>query len=573
MMSLLRVSAMCVLLAGVCLRAETAKQGTPNQSPPASRIVQTATAADFRGMSASFLKPTGMAFVGPAEEVMGPYPRPGNDHLLYITSEDGIAWFVRDLRTGKLHFVGQEAARCPGGRGLLSALHSMLTVGMDGQGIVWYEILPQTQGQLVKKETVPCPPAREMFTGLNEQDVYVKTCEGKLLWFRTGYFKGAPVSTGKEITGKGLADDAGEANTCTMCMAPNTRHLYGISAKDHAIACIQRKPNGEIAYQAVIDLEIVAKRTANYKIASLHLSPDGYWLYAQLWNGNATQNCCGLFKRHPLSGELTYQKTIFGDKEALANQKAWSIVFSPNSVDGYVNDGTGCIQAFKYSRQTGHLEQRTVIKELKASPTARLCLDPDTDCLYVFNEGTLTVYQGEKTPRPRVVLKTTPLGDDFFGKREDTVAAWLGMAGVVVNARGTVIMIDPLITMIERNGQKLNEIGMPQKVPLPIESANVPRLDALCYTHAHADHFRVPTVKVLEERLKPLFIAPFDLKPEGNRPGNRRKARHQDEGLANPSRGKHRTHFHTVSAWHRGHRLSHQNTGRNPVASRRHELL
>ena len=300
-----------------------------------------------------------------------------------------------------------------------------------------------------------------------------------------------------------------------MCMAPNTRHLYGISVKDHAIACILRKPNGEIAYQAAIDLGPVAKRAANYKHASVHLSPDGYWLYAHLWNGNPDQNCYGLFKRQPLTGELTYQETILGKNDALANQKEWPVVFSPNGGDGYLNDGSGSVQSFKNSPRTGRLEQRAAIKELKASPAARLFVDPDTDCLYVFNDSILSVYQGARTPRRRVVLKTTPLGDDFFGKREDTVAAWLGMAGVVVNSRGTVIMIDPLITMIDRDGQRINEGGFPQKVPLPIESNKVPRLDAVCYTHVHADHFRVPTAKVLEERLKPLFISPFDLKKAG----------------------------------------------------------
>ena len=355
-----------VLGLAVAIAGQAAVLGSGDSPRPATGIIQTAKAADFPSLASSFFKPTGMAFVGPAVDVMGPYPRPGVfDHLLYLSGEDGVAWFLRDLRTGKLHFLGQQNAASSGGRGLLTALHSLLTVGTDEKGLVWYEIQPKTQGQLIPKEAVPCGAAREMFTGLNEQDVYVKTCEGQLLWFRTGYFKGAPVRTGKEITGKGLGADAG---SCTMCMAPNTRHLYGISVKDHAIACIQRKPNGEISYQATVDLAPVAKRSASYKLASIRLSPDGHWLYAHLWNGNADQNCYGLFKRQPLTGELTYQETIFCNKDALANLKDWPVVLSPNGVDGYVNDGSGTIRTFKYNPQTGHLEQRAAIKELKVSP-------------------------------------------------------------------------------------------------------------------------------------------------------------------------------------------------------------
>jgi L-ascorbate metabolism protein UlaG (beta-lactamase superfamily) len=484
-----------------------------NQVQPATRVIQTARAADFAGLSPSFLRPTAMTFVGPPSELMGPCPHTGiSDYLLYLTGEDGIAWFLRDLKTGKLTFLGQEAAPCRGGRGILMALHSMLTVGTDGKGIIWYEVEKGKHGQLIEKGVVPCPPAREMFMGLSQEDLYVRTGDGKLLWFRTGYFRGPPVPTGKDVTGKGLGSDP---ESGTMCMAPNLRQFYNISVKDHAIACIQRKPNGEIAYQAAIDLEPVARRTANYKSASLLLSPDGYWLYAHLWNGNPEQNCYGLFKRHPLTGELSLQETILGNTDPLANQKEWSVVYSSNGMDGYLSDGSGCVQTFKCHPQTGRLEQRAALKELRVSPTSRLFLDPDTDCLYVFNEGTLSVYQGEKTPRQQVVLKTTPLDEGFFAKREDTVAAWLGMAGLVINARGTVILIDPLITMIERNGKMINEGGFPQKVPLPIQSDKVPRLDALCYTHAHADHFRVPTVKVLEERLQPLFIAPFGLNGTG----------------------------------------------------------
>ena len=76
-----------------------------------------------------------MAFVGPAVDVMGPYPARGVfDHLLYLSGEDGVAWFLRDLRTGKLHFLGQQNAASSGGRGLLTALQFLAHCGNGRRG-------------------------------------------------------------------------------------------------------------------------------------------------------------------------------------------------------------------------------------------------------------------------------------------------------------------------------------------------------------------------------------------------------------------------------------------------------
>ena len=40
-------------------------------------------------------------------------------------------------------------------------------------------------------------------------------------------------------------------------------------------------------------------------------------------------------------------------------------------------------------------------------------------------------------------LKTQPIGNDFFSPLSETLVTWLGMAGALINARGTVVLIDP----------------------------------------------------------------------------------------------------------------------------------
>ena len=103
-------------------------------------------------------------------------------------------------------------------------------------------------------------------------------------------------------------------------------------------------------------------------------------------------------------------------------------------------------------------------------------------------------------------LKTIPINHSFFDKREDTILTWLGMAGAMINCRGTIILIDPLISYGASN--KICESGNRLLVPLPVTAENVPKADIVCYTHADSDHFAEKTVKILNSRLAPTFISP-----------------------------------------------------------------
>lgn len=103
-------------------------------------------------------------------------------------------------------------------------------------------------------------------------------------------------------------------------------------------------------------------------------------------------------------------------------------------------------------------------------------------------------------------LKTIPINDSFFDKREDTIVTWLGMAGALINSRGTIIFIDPLISYGASN--KECETGNRLLVPLPVTADNVPKADVICYTHADSDHYAEKTAKILNSRLSPTFLSP-----------------------------------------------------------------
>ena len=92
---------------------------------------------------------------------------------------------------------------------------------------------------------------------------------------------------------------------------------------------------------------------------------------------------------------------------------------------------------------------------------------------------------------------TVPVGPDAFAARGGTTVTWLGGAGFLLNARGTCIMVDPV----------LEGFDMPVVFDAPIAPAKVPALDAVLITHIDNDHFSRPTCRDVAGPC-PVFHAP-----------------------------------------------------------------
>jgi L-ascorbate metabolism protein UlaG (beta-lactamase superfamily) len=105
-------------------------------------------------------------------------------------------------------------------------------------------------------------------------------------------------------------------------------------------------------------------------------------------------------------------------------------------------------------------------------------------------------------------LSTQFISPDFFEHSDTTRVAWLGMAGVLINAHGTVILIDPLLTAVERDGIQFCEGIFEMLVPLPIEAGAIPHVDMVLFTHADDDHLGRMTAGTLAARLPCPFLAP-----------------------------------------------------------------
>ena len=85
--------------------------------------------------------------------------------------------------------------------------------------------------------------------------------------------------------------------------------------------------------------------------------------------------------------------------------------------------------------------------------------------------------------------ETQRFGAEAFAPSDRTVLRWLGMAGFLVNSRGTTILIDPL----------LGGFDMPIMIEMPLVAAHVPHLDAVLVTHSDNDHYSVPTCRDLAD--------------------------------------------------------------------------
>ncbi|KAF1302694.1 MBL fold metallo-hydrolase [Candidatus Enterococcus willemsii] len=88
--------------------------------------------------------------------------------------------------------------------------------------------------------------------------------------------------------------------------------------------------------------------------------------------------------------------------------------------------------------------------------------------------------------------QTIFFGAEAFQKSEKTIIRWLGNSGILLNSRGTCLMVDPV----------LEGFDLPLLIDLPIKMEDIPSLDAVLITHSDNDHFSLPTLDKLTTKTK-----------------------------------------------------------------------
>jgi L-ascorbate metabolism protein UlaG (beta-lactamase superfamily) len=79
-------------------------------------------------------------------------------------------------------------------------------------------------------------------------------------------------------------------------------------------------------------------------------------------------------------------------------------------------------------------------------------------------------------------------------------AAWLGHTSVLLKVDGTTILTDPVFS--NRIGLNFGPmtLGLKRLVAPPLSVHDLPKIDLLLLSHAHFDHFDVPTLRSLESK-------------------------------------------------------------------------
>jgi L-ascorbate metabolism protein UlaG (beta-lactamase superfamily) len=79
-------------------------------------------------------------------------------------------------------------------------------------------------------------------------------------------------------------------------------------------------------------------------------------------------------------------------------------------------------------------------------------------------------------------------------------AAWLGHATVLVKLDGYTILTDPVLYSRIGLDFRVFTLGLKRMVAPALDLEDLPRIDLVLLSHAHMDHFDLPTLRALESR-------------------------------------------------------------------------
>jgi L-ascorbate metabolism protein UlaG (beta-lactamase superfamily) len=77
-------------------------------------------------------------------------------------------------------------------------------------------------------------------------------------------------------------------------------------------------------------------------------------------------------------------------------------------------------------------------------------------------------------------------------------AAWLGHSTVLLKIDGTTILTDPVLSARVGLNFKFFTLGVKRLVAPALAFSEIPKIDVILLSHAHFDHFDIPTLRALE---------------------------------------------------------------------------
>ena len=79
-------------------------------------------------------------------------------------------------------------------------------------------------------------------------------------------------------------------------------------------------------------------------------------------------------------------------------------------------------------------------------------------------------------------------------------AAWLGHSTVLLKIDGFTVLTDPVLSLRAGINLGVGTLGPKRFVAPALTAHDLPRIDLILLSHAHMDHFDLPTLRRLESR-------------------------------------------------------------------------
>jgi L-ascorbate metabolism protein UlaG (beta-lactamase superfamily) len=85
-------------------------------------------------------------------------------------------------------------------------------------------------------------------------------------------------------------------------------------------------------------------------------------------------------------------------------------------------------------------------------------------------------------------------------------AHWIGQATALIEFHGRVILTDPIFAA---RASPVSFAGPRRLAELPLQITDLPRVDLVVISHSHYDHLDMESITAINEKFRPLFLAPL----------------------------------------------------------------
>ena len=127
---------------------------------------------------------------------------------------------------------------------------------------------------------------------------------------------------------------------------------------------------------------------------------------------------------------------------------------------------------------------------------------------FAARAGAQPLYDRERIRRKRI--SPPPVLTDLSSwTGSGLYAAWLGHSTVLLRIDGFTILTDPILSNRAGLDLRVCTVGVRRRVASPLTFDKLPPIDMILLSHAHMDHFDIPSLRRLRSPRTTVITAPF----------------------------------------------------------------